>query len=159
MMAKWRNEILSDPYYSPNLTSKAEDFSIDFSKPESFYCVYTQDLSGESVGNLHEGKKIGQKAIIDQDNLCAISIKFGTFQSVCKGTVRFYLRHADEPGVDLRVVSVDSSLIRDNEYHLFAFDPMPDSSRRAYYFFVEDLRQEQVDALTIWKSHFNSDAM
>ncbi|PYT05757.1 MAG: hypothetical protein DMF60_10900, partial [Acidobacteria bacterium] len=159
MLAKWRKEILSDPYYSPNLTSKAEDFSIDFSKPESFYCVYTQDLSSEPVGILDEGRKIGQKVIIDQDNLCAVSIKFGTFQRVCKGTVRFYLRHVDEPDIDLRVVSVDASFIRDNEYHLFAFDSMPDSSRRAYYFFVEYLRQEEDGALTIWKSPYNSDAM
>lgn len=158
MMTNWRNEILSDRYYNPNLTLTAEDFSIDFSKPEAFYLVYNQEISNEVVGTIGEGRQIGQRFVIDQDNLCAVSIMFGTFHSVCKGKVRFFLRHADED-VDLRVVSVDSSLIRDNEHHLFAFDPLPDSSRRAYYFFVEYLRQGEDGALTIWKSPLDSDAM
>jgi hypothetical protein len=159
MLVKWRNELLSDPYYSPNLSSTAEGFSIDFSKPEAFYCVYAQELASEPVGDLRDGRKIGQRLTIDQDNLCAISLRFGTFKSVPQGTVRFYLQHADQPDIDLRVVSVDSSSIQDNEYQLFAFTPLPDSSQREYYFFVEYLSQAQNGALTIWKSSSTSIAM
>ena len=158
MMTNWRDEILSDPYYNLSLTLKADDFSIDFSKPEASYCVYAQEISNEVVGTLRKGRQIGQKVVIDQDNLCAIGIRFGTSQSVCKGTVSFHLRQADDPNYDL-AVAVDASLIRDNEYHIFAFDPIPHSSRTTYYFFVEYVKHEPDSTLTIWKSSFNSDAM
>jgi GT2 family glycosyltransferase len=158
MMTKWRNEILSDPYYSPNLTLKTEDFSIDCSKPESFYCVYTQEMSSEPIGCPREGGQVGQKFTIDQDNLCAVAIEFGTFQSVCKGTVRFHLWQANDPNYNL-AVAVDASVIRDNEYHMFAFDPVPNSSHTAYYFFVEYVSHEPHSPLAIWKSSFDSTAM
>jgi GT2 family glycosyltransferase len=32
---RWPNELASDYYYNPNLTKEIEDFSIDFTKPES----------------------------------------------------------------------------------------------------------------------------
>jgi GT2 family glycosyltransferase len=32
---RWPNELASDYYYNPNLTKEREDFSIDFTKPES----------------------------------------------------------------------------------------------------------------------------
>jgi O-antigen biosynthesis protein len=158
MMTNWRREILSDPYYNPSLTLKADDFSIDFSKPESSYCVYTQEISNEEVGCLRPGRQIGQRVKIDQDNLYAIGIKFGTLQTVCKGTVRFHLRQADDPHHNLSA-DVDASLIRDNEYHAFAFDPIPNSRGTEYYFFVEYVKPEPDSSLTIWKSSFDSDAM
>jgi GT2 family glycosyltransferase len=40
MWTTWRDELLSDPYYHPNLTLNASDFSIDFSKHESADRVY-----------------------------------------------------------------------------------------------------------------------
>jgi GT2 family glycosyltransferase/predicted CoA-binding protein len=158
LMTKWRKEILSDPYYNPTLTLKTEDFSIDFSKPESFYCIYSQEIASEVVGYLREGRQVGQRVMVDQDNLCAIAIKFGTYRSVCNGTVRFHLQQAGNPDFDL-CVAVDASSIRDNEYQTFAFDPIRDSSRTTYYFFVEYVKYEPDSPLTIWKSSFNSDAM
>jgi GT2 family glycosyltransferase len=158
MMTKWRNEILNDPYYNPNLSLKAEPFSLDLSKPESSYCPYAQEISDEVVGYLRVGRQIGQHFMIDQENLCAIGIRFGTFQSACKGTVRFRLRQADDPSSDLRV-AVDASSIQDNEYHMFAFGLIPASIGKVYYFYVEYVNHEPDSALTIWKSSFNSDAM
>jgi len=72
--------------------------------------------------------------------------------------VRFHLRRADDPSTEV-TVAVDASLIRDNEYHLFCFDPVSDSKRVAYYFFVEYVTHESDDALTVRKSSLNSDSM
>jgi O-antigen biosynthesis protein len=35
LRGRWRSELASDYYYNPNLVSDREDFSVDFSKPES----------------------------------------------------------------------------------------------------------------------------
>jgi len=157
MMSNWRNEILSDPYYNPNLSLKSEDFSIDFSKPESSFCVYSQEMSNEIVGHLRR-RKIGQRVNVDQENLCAIAIRFGTSRTVCEGKVKFHLRQIDHLHNDVSL-EVDASTILDNEYHMFVFDSISDSKRRSYYFYVEYASYESEGPLTIWKSSFNSDAM
>jgi GT2 family glycosyltransferase len=158
MMSNWRNEILSDPYYNPNLSLKSEDFSIDFSKPESSFCVYSQEISSEIVGQLRRGRKVGQGMKIDQDNLCAIGIRFGTSQTVCEGRIKFHLRQIDHLNDDVSL-EVDASSILDNEYHVFVFESIRNSRRTSYYFYVEYSGYESEGPLTIWKSSFNSDAM
>ncbi len=42
MIARWGDELLRDPYYSPNLTLVHEDFSVDVSKPDGVRAVAGQ---------------------------------------------------------------------------------------------------------------------
>jgi len=149
MTTTWRNEILNDSYYSPNLTLRTEDFAVDYSKPESFFCV--QAAPSEEVEAPLGGEGKGQRITIDQDNLCAISVRFGRFQRAGKSAVIFQLRQADDPNFDV-CVAVDPSLIRDNEDYFFIFDPIADSSNKEYYFFLEYLTHEPDDELTIKNS-------
>ncbi|MBK6314395.1 MAG: hypothetical protein IPF53_08780 [Blastocatellia bacterium] len=39
MIARWGDELLRDPYYSPNLTLVHEDFSVDVTKPDGVRAV------------------------------------------------------------------------------------------------------------------------
>jgi len=147
MMTKWRDEILNDPYYSPNLTVEAEDFSIDFSKPESFYrSGIEEELSGQ-LRNIYERPHVGRKIMIEEDNFCAVGIKFGKSAYPRKGTVIVHVRHADELAPDLRTAAVDASLIQDHQYEVFLFNPISDSSRNSYCVFVEYSKHKPGKAL------------
>jgi O-antigen biosynthesis protein len=139
MGAKWENELLNDPYYNPNLTHETASFSIDFSKPEALFRSRAEELPIEPArrDGVHEGVFGGRQVIISEDNLCAIGINFGSSPSVRKGTLRLHLQDAHDPISDLRVADVDVSMIKENEYQIFVFDPISDSSGTAFYFFVE----------------------
>lgn len=43
LRARWRSELISDPYYNPNLSADG-DFSFDGSKPESLVCGFAQEV-------------------------------------------------------------------------------------------------------------------
>jgi GT2 family glycosyltransferase len=142
MMKKWRDEILNDPYYNPNLTRDAEDFSIDLSKPESLYPLGVEDNSFREVTGVHEDIKIGQKITTEENNFCAIGIKFGKSPHIRKGIVTVRVRQKDEPASDLRVAATSASAIRDNERQVFVFEPIPNSRGTSYYVFVEYGKQK-----------------
>src|SRR2546427_1244508 len=142
VMTKWQNEILNDPYYSPNLTSEAEDFSIDFSKPESLCPLGIEDNSFTQFTDVQEDIKIGQKITTEENNFCAIGIKFGKSRHFRRGIVTVHVRQEDDPLSDLRVAAIDAVAIRDNERQVFVFEPIPDSRGTSYYVFVEYGKQK-----------------
>src|SRR5262249_14696059 len=49
LRARWQTQLRSDVYYHPSLTRTAEDFSLDYSKPEALLGVDATLLTGEAV--------------------------------------------------------------------------------------------------------------
>lgn len=156
MMAKWRQELMSDPYYNPNLSLLVEDFGVDYSKPEWLYCVFAHILADGVVENLHRQRSVGQEFFTSENKLSAISVRFGTNRSLVKGTVRLHLRESHKARRDIAVVESDASAISDNEYHLFLFDPIEDSGGKRYYFYIEFIEASPSETLTIWKRTITS---
>jgi glycosyltransferase involved in cell wall biosynthesis len=156
MMAKWRQELMSDPYYNPNLSLLVEDFGVDYSKPEWLYCVFAHILADGVVENLNRQRSVGQEFFTSENKLSAISVRFGTNRSLVKGTVRLHLRESHKARRDIAVVESDASAISDNEYHLFLFDPIEDSGGKRYYFYIEFIEASPTETLTIWKRTITS---
>jgi len=139
---KWENEILNDPYYNPNLTLEREDFSIDFSKPEAFFPIGVEEELFNPLSDIYEGIHVGRKILMQEENLCGIGLKFGKSPHSRKGTVVVRLRTENNPATDLRLASVDASVIKDHEYQVLTFDPIPDSKDASYYVIVEYVKRQ-----------------
>jgi O-antigen biosynthesis protein len=152
MLTKWHDEITNDPYYNPNLSLLNESFQVDFAKPESLYRIYAQDSSNEATGQIVEGKTIGQAFYASQNNLCAISIRFATYDYKCRGRLRVHVRHSPQSDRDIALVEIDALSIEDNEFLLCSFDPIPDSGGRNLYFYVEFVNQSSDSRLSVWKT-------
>jgi GT2 family glycosyltransferase len=152
MWAKWRQELTSDPYYNPNLSLTREDFSVDFSKPEAFYCVCSQELSDAKVGPLTERNTIGQEfRLTGYDKFCAIGVKFGIHSRRRAGKIRLRLWESLQSGQELALVEVDCGSIRENEYHIFPFEPIRNADLSRLYFCIEHFGCAPNADLTVWK--------
>jgi hypothetical protein len=159
MMERWRHELMNDPYYNPSLTLTQEDYSIDFSTPEAFLPMYSQEVSNVVVGYADSSTIIGQEFYASEDHLSAIAIKFGTRESKNKGVVRFRLRESRKADEDLRFAEIGVAALKDNEYHLFSFDPVSGSIDRQFYFCVEFVDHKPGAMLGVWGNIVTSDAI
>jgi O-antigen biosynthesis protein len=163
MVANWSRQIACDPYYNPNLSLTSEDFSVDFSKPESFYCVSSHDRCEELIYVPAEDR-ISQQFFVTHNRLCGVAVKFGP--RPVAGNVRFRLYRSDRREDYMRSVDVKASWIEPDQFCIFCFDPIPDSAGKLFYFSVQLLSEHRECQLAAWASshagemagsHFNNE--
>jgi hypothetical protein len=157
MLTRWHDDITADPYYNPSLSLVDESFSVDFSKPEALYRIYSHDASDETAGHIVEGRTVGQEFYVSQDNLCAISVRFATYDYKCRGAIRLHVRQSPASDRDLALVEINALDIEDNEFHLFSFEPIRDSAGKRLYFFVEFANRLPDSTLSVWKTFANGE--
>jgi GT2 family glycosyltransferase len=151
MKCRWRQCLLNDPYYNPNLTLAKENFEIDLSKPEAFTCVLSSELSNQDTGPLLKGRRIEQEFVSPDDRLCAVAVAFGSYgRKGARGILHFRLEDMSThtPSVNL---DADASMIGDNQYFLFAFDPIRFSADRKFSFCIE-FESTGEAPLSVWRS-------
>lgn len=137
LRTRWRSELASDYYYNPNLASDREDFSVDFSKPESLVCAFDQESSGEAVRKLDNATTDEYEFIAEQDDLCAIAVKLQRSWSDSSGLLRLHLREPGPQVSDLTVAEAATFGTRDDEWSVFCFDAIRGSTGKRFYFYLE----------------------
>jgi hypothetical protein len=153
---RWRDELSSDRYYNPNLSSVREDFSQDRSRPESLICAFAQELSESIVCRLDPTTSVGQTFIVEHDNVCGVAVKlqsFGAHQVV----LRFRLRESPESSSDLAIAFAEAPQLLDDQWCFFPFDPVRQSRGRRFRFFIE-LAEPRQGSVNVW-GHAQTDAL
>jgi GT2 family glycosyltransferase len=151
MIRQWGEEILSDPYYNPNLSFYYEDFSIDWGRPEAIVRSYEHDHPNEAIPLPQNGNTVGQSIFSTQDDLCAIAVKFRKKHLKLGGKVTLHLRATAQDGPELALSTASTSLIPVNDYYMFCFDPIEGSAGRKFYFYLE-FDGLGTSGLTVYKS-------
>lgn len=158
LLAKWSEYIANDPYYSPNQNSNAEDFSVDYTTPDSLYRMCSFDLAG-SDARLVPGLTLGQEFLSIENDLCAIGIRLAITCKDRTGVIRLHLRESHRSSLDLRLAEIDISRIEDNQYSIFLFDPLPHSKGKDLYFFIDSDRETPNSIAILRKSSVTSAAI
>jgi hypothetical protein len=104
----------------------------------------------QTVGELTGRGSIGQSFVARHNHLHRIDVLVTTFCRRNTRDVIFHLRTSPTATSDLATVRVNASLIADNSYARFVFDPQPDSRGKSYYFCVESPESVPGDAITLW---------
>jgi glycosyltransferase involved in cell wall biosynthesis len=156
MLDKWGTEIARDPYYNPSLTLSAEDYSLDYYKPEGFVRVYAQDLSEETVGRLVRGKTIGQYFYPGTEPISGIAVRFGLYHGKSSGSLRFHLRDSHKSEKDIATAEIEATRLRDNEYFLFTVDHLQAPPNKMLYFFIELVEGSAEAGPAIWRSSIDN---
>jgi GT2 family glycosyltransferase len=157
LLTKWSESIANDLYYSPNQSPKKEDFSVDYSTPDSVYQMCAYELADGEV-RLVGGGAVGQEFTALADNLCAVGIRLAIDDRNRKGLIRMHLRESHQSNYDIRLAEINASRIKDNEDYIFFFDPVRDAKGKNYYFFVDYANQASNAVVTVRKSSITSAA-
>jgi len=96
----------------------------------------TYDAANGVVGELVAGRHVGQTFVAAHAGLSAIDLQLATYARANPGSVVLHLRRR-VTGPDVRTVSVPAAALADNAWHRFAFPPLADSYRQAYYLDLE----------------------
>jgi hypothetical protein len=102
------------------------------------------------VGELIGGRTIGQSFVARRDNLHRVDLLVGTFGRRNTRDVILSLKESPEAPSALATVRLNASLLTDNAYARFVFEPQPDSSGRSYHVCVESPESAPGDAITLW---------
>lgn len=149
LQTRWRNELMMDCYYNPNL-SAAGDFSVDCSKPESLVCAFSRDSSEAIVARLDRATNVGQEVFVEHDNLCAIAIRLQPTQRYGQGVVCCRLRESAVSDSDLAVSYLEVSQALASQWCLFNFECIRHSRGRRFYFFLELHDDTRLDEVNVW---------
>jgi hypothetical protein len=109
-----------------------------------------QNTSSKPVGEIRGDKTHGQSFVARYDNLNRVDVMLATFARDNQFPVIFHLKRSPESNQDLVTQTIDASTVTDNTYHTFAFDPIPNSGRQTFYFYLESPESVPGDAITIW---------
>ncbi len=104
----------------------------------------------QTIGELTGKGRIGQSFVAQHDHLCRIDVLVGAYDRRNTRDVIFHLRASPTSTSDLATVQVNASLLADNDYASFVFEPQPDSRGKSYYFCVESPESAPGDAITLW---------
>lgn len=102
------------------------------------------------VGELVQGRRVGQSFTAQHDNLYRIDLLVATYGRRNTRDVVLHLKESVDASQDLATVHLNASLLRDNAYATFMFEPQPESSGRSYYLSVESPESVPGDAVSLW---------
>ncbi|MFZ5917799.1 MAG: DUF6541 family protein [Chloroflexota bacterium] len=111
-----------------------------------------QPLSAQPAGEIAGERSVGQTFVALDDGLSRIDVLLATYARHNSGRLVFGLRQAPAGADDLVRIEVEAATIRDNAYHAFRFDPIPDSGGRSFYFFLQAPEAAPGNAVTVWQS-------
>ena len=106
------------------------------------------------IGELTGGQVYGQTFQATAPSLCRVDVLFATFGQVNTPDLIFRLKESLTSEMDLVTQTVSASLLHDNRFYPFTFDPLPDSASKQYYFSVESPDAVRGDAVGLW-THLN----
>lgn len=149
LQARWRNELMMDCYYNPNL-SAAGDFSVDCSKPESLVCSFARDSSEAIVARLDRATNVGQEIHVEHDNLCAIAVRLQPTMRSGQSVVCCRLRESAASDSDLAVSYLELSQALVSQWCMFNFECARHSRGRRFYFFLELQGDARLDQVNVW---------
>jgi GT2 family glycosyltransferase len=135
LKARWGDRLTSDYYYNPNLSSTREDFSPDFSKPESLTCLLAQQPNEKAVYWIDAATSIVQEFFIEADNLAAVSLRLGPIIGTVRLRVR--LRDSDSSVDDVATAEATVGSSQTNCWQIFPFHVLRDSKDKSFYLGVE----------------------
>jgi len=136
LQARWRRQVISDCYYNPNL-SRAGDFGIDLSKPESVVYGFAQEVADVALCRLDYLRNVGQSFSVEENNLCAIEVRFEQMGHNAAGIIRLHLRESVQSDSDLSISEFETSRLRSGQWSSFSFERIAHSRGRQFYFFLE----------------------
>ena len=152
MLDKWTPEISNDPYYNPTLTHSRDDYSIDYAKPEGFHSLLVQDRAQTLTSRLKPGTSIGQYFTSLGEDLCGISVKFGTYRRKCRDAVTLRVRTSHRAVDHIASCEVSGSDIADNHFCIFPIDPLPTAPGEKIYFDLHVADGSGRDTPAVWAS-------
>jgi glycosyltransferase involved in cell wall biosynthesis len=96
------------------------------------------------------GHSQGQTFFAAKDGLHRLEILFATFGRINTGELVFHLRPSVTLTEDIVTVQVSVAALKDNQYHHFNFEPLPESAGCSYYFCLEAPSAVPGDAVSVW---------
>ncbi|HLF24906.1 MAG TPA: glycosyltransferase [Anaerolineae bacterium] len=104
----------------------------------------------QTIGEIAGRRYVGQSFVARHARLHRIDLLVATYGRRNTRDVIFHLKTSPAAAQDLATVRVNTSLMADNNYVHFVFEPRPDSSGKAYYFYLESPESAPGDAITLW---------
>ncbi len=149
LRARWHRQLSGDSYYNPSLSLEGHAFAVDFSKPESMVCTLAQETSDEALYQIDSRSSIGQAFLAQENDLCAIAVKFKPARDKNQRFARLHLRESPVSDSDLAVAQIEWSSEEHGAWSIFCFDPVPNSSGKRFYFFIDLMDDSPVHSLNI----------
>jgi len=110
-------------------------------------------LSGSPVrtlGELRTRRRVGQQFVARCDNLHRVDVLVSTYGRRNTRDLIFHLRESPQAESDLATVRINASLLPDNSYASFQFEPQAGSRGKSYVFYLESPDSVPGDAITLW---------
>jgi len=117
--------------------------------------VYHLTVAGQTyhlLGELTSGQVYCQTFQVTSPNLCGVSVLFATFGRINTPDVIFHLKASCNSPDDLATCAVSASLLRDNSFFDFSFDPLPDSAGKTLCLSIESPQAVLGDCVGLWSS-------
>jgi hypothetical protein len=102
------------------------------------------------LGELTGKRSFGQRFVARHDNLYRIDVLISTYGRRNTRDVVFHLKTSPEAEEDVARGRVNASLLLDQEYVSFVFDPLPESRGKSFYFYTESPESVPGDGITAW---------
>jgi flagellar biosynthesis protein FliQ len=112
--------------------------------------------AGVPAGEITADHTVGQTFIARHDGLNGIEVLLATYARLNSEPVVFHLRLSPESTSDLRTMTISASDMADNDYYLFAFDPVRDSNGQQFYYFLNSPTSTSGNAITAWLGSWDS---
>jgi hypothetical protein len=129
--------------------------ALDLKEIKTLIVDSLQEESNFAVGEITEGKEIGQTFYCSHNHLTRIKIMLATFKRKNNQEVIFHLKKSPTDEDDIHTERFDASSILDNAYRSFDFPPIPDSKGKRFYFSLESPHSKTGDAITAWAMDAN----
>jgi hypothetical protein len=114
-----------------------------------------QKINNKPIGELVAGRRFGQTFQASFSGLYQIDVLLATYNRQNNGPVIFHLTEG-VGGTELVTIEIEASQIQDNAPRRFAFEPIPDSADREFYFYLEAPNAKRGNAITIWETDYDS---
>jgi hypothetical protein len=113
--------------------------------------MINQDTINQPIGEISGSRIVGQSFMANGNGLTRIDIKMATYARTNTKDVTFYLREANSTE-DLARVKINAQQIKDNSFHHFEFDPIPDSNGKSYILSIQSPESKPGNSITVWYS-------
>ena len=107
------------------------------------------------IGEIYADNIVRQRFFCDSDQLARVQVMLATYNRLNKGIMIFNL--IDSEGNVVANDSVDMSMVKDNSFHSFRFDPILKSKNNYYTVVLKSLDARPGTAITAWISDNDSD--
>ena len=104
----------------------------------------------QTLGELAGKRCIGQSFVAQRDDLHRIDVLVSTYSRRNTRDAVFHLKESVSASDDLATVHLNASLLADNSYARFVFEPQLGSRGKSFYFYVESPESVCGDAIALW---------